>query len=118
MRCIYFFIISILSLMQCSATENHMQSDKYFEAIKHIDKACELAQKIENEDVKVAVISELVSCKECFEKDYLTKNYADMSDRAIGLNENIGEVLADCNQDNLRMGIASCIGEMAEQFQE
>lgn len=114
MRYICFLLISIFSLTQAFAAEgNFMQSDKYFEAIKHLDKACDFAQKIKNEEVKAAVISELESCKECFQKG----NVANIAEKASTLHENIDEVLAECDQDNLKTGIASCIGEMAEQFQ-
>jgi hypothetical protein len=92
--------------------------DKYLKAIQHLEKASVFAKMIKNEDVKFAVCSELEACKECFDKDFQTKDYAHMAEKADAIQENIGEVLADCDQETLMTGIVSCIEEMHEQFQE
>jgi len=117
MRYIYFFLFSLLSITQGFAVEENKDA-KYFAALQYLDKAYEAAQGIKEKHVKSSMLEHLELCKKSFQKDFITKDFAHMANRAMCLNENVGEILADSNQDDLRMAISAYINDMAEQFQK
>lgn len=94
------------------------QTDAYFKALYYLNKACKLAQKIKQEEIKSAVLNEFVFCKKTFKKDFLIKNFAHIAKKIVILYENIDEVLADCEQEDLNVKIVACIEKMTHQFSE
>lgn len=117
MRNLFIFIVSIFSLTHCFSVEINKDS-QYFEALIDLDNAYNLAQKIKDEDVKLSLLDHLDACKVCFQNDFKTKDFAHMADRAMCLNENMGEILSDSGQDDVNMKISAHIKNMAEKFQE
>lgn len=115
MRYVYSFLLILFSLTQCFAAESTIES-QYFEALKSLDKVYILAQNIKNEHAKLTALSEIGACKTRFQKDYLAKNYSAMAERLVSLSENIDEILAECDQEELAIEIACCVTDSAEQF--
>lgn len=97
---------------------NSKPDQSFIEAVNNLEKACDLARKIKNEDSCQLALSEIEDCKECLKKEYFNfKNYEAMEEKASTLYENIDEILAECDDDNLRLEIPSYIGKAVEQLQ-
>lgn len=106
---IFLFFISVLTFTYGFAEVESSQQTRYTQAFKQLNETLDLAGKIISEEIRYAVISELELCKECFQ----SQNFGDIEQKANSLNENIDEILADCNQTNLKINITRCIGQMA-----
>lgn len=128
MRRTSLLLISVFSLMQSlNAGQNCIdgpcmvytpQIDKYINACRSLDKASELTQKIKNAELKDALRTEIESCQNCFKMEFLTKDFKKMSEKAILLQENVDEILADSDQVKLKMEIADCIEHITVQLEE
>lgn len=86
----------------------------FFEAMENLNLACKMVQKIENEEIKLGILSELEGCKKCLQMEYFSKNFDVMLERATTLHENIYEILADCRNADLKTDIPFLIGKVVE----
>lgn len=101
---LYLSILGIFSLAQCFAADC---------GLRHLDKATELAQAITNEDVRVAVISELEACKNC-----LLQEEKNIMEYIRSLYENLDEIMAESEEDELKLEITARIEKAAGQLEE
>ncbi len=126
MRNIIVIITATLALTPYINAEDYVQNQtvilnpqnsENLEAIRLLDNALVIAQKIKDVDAKYALIKELEHCKKCFQSNSDKNNLESIANRAIYLSENIDELLAECGEEDLHLQIASCMQEMAACFE-
>lgn len=117
MRYAYFLIFGVLSLTKGFSIDeiSSNSAEKYIESMRHLNDAIRFSEKIENADVRHAIICHLESCEQCLQSE---QNDTKLAHKLSSLHENIDEILADCDQYDLKLEIAACIEQVTEQFQE
>lgn len=96
--------------------DNMSENKAVLKAIYHLDMACNLAQRIEINDIKLTVLEELNSCKECLQNKIVSKNFEPEVKKFTILYENIDEILADCSNDDLRVDIPFYLEKAIEEI--
>ncbi len=109
---IFLFFISVFTFTYGFAEVESSQQTRYTQTFKQLNETLDLAKKITSEEIRYAVISELELCKKCLQ----SHNFGDIEQRTNSLNENIYEILADCDQTSLKINIAGRIEQMTEQL--
>lgn len=116
--------LSIMCVLSSTITANEIkvnqineykmsdQDRNVLEAINHLDKACLLAQSIEDVDTQESIVSQLRKCMKCLKREYFSKNYDNIMETSSTLYENLGEILADCQDIQLREDITCCVDDM------
>jgi len=126
---ISFSIMCALSSKGLMANENNLMEStngkfnlsfekvKILNAINHLDKACLLSQSIEDRNIRDSVSNQLKACSRCLRREFLSKNYANVLEAATVLYENIEEILADCQNFEIRHKITSYVIEMMDNLE-
>jgi hypothetical protein len=100
-----------------SAEQVDVSNDQnILDALSHLEKANKLAQSIKDEDLRLGISQKLKACQECLKNGFITKNYEEVPEVAVTLHENLGEILGDCSDVQIRNEIALCINSMIKDL--
>ena len=94
------------------------QDKSILEAINHLDKACLLSKSIENLEIQESVCGQLRACINCLKKELFAGAYENAKATSLTLYENLGEILADLQNIQLRDDISHCVTDMMDVFEE
>jgi len=117
---LYLLLTFGLSYIHLQANENYsskecacnMNTEDVLKAINHLEKGYSLSKSIEDADTRLVVSSHFKVALDCLKKDFLINNYDNVTDLCITLNDNIDEILADCQNEQLRIDITNCVSDM------
>lgn len=124
MKIYYFTFLLAISLTQLSANENACsayssenytisnQDENILEAVGHLERARHLSQSIADEEIRYAVSSHLKNCINCLKREQPSRGYDDIEETTLLLYENLGEILSDCQELQIRDEITSCVNDM------
>jgi hypothetical protein len=87
------------------------EGQRIFKAYEHLKQALKLARTIPAEDARVAACRGLEACK-----NHFLSSLDIIAEETMTLNENIGEILCECDDDKLRVEILYHVNEMANEF--
>ena len=94
---------------QCPVVNNFSKVDKCFNQVG------QLAESIKNKEVKQCVSLHLETTRDTLMRQSLINPKA-MRETAEILHENMDEILSECPDNNLKMEIQKCLGELCEQL--
>lgn len=94
------------------------ESQKICKVFDHLERACALAQSIPDEEGRASVFESLKWYEKRLKAQFVLKNYQNLKDTTESLYENLGEILAECNDLQIRQKISFCISEMMECLDE
>lgn len=87
-------------------------------AIYHLNKACLLSKTIRDAEIRETIFNQLNSCFNCLKTQFASKNYEKAKEVSLTLYENLGEILEECPDANLREDIIFCVNDMMNAFEE
>lgn len=114
-----FLPLSAKEIRGCShANEVSIDSkgEHLFVAIRAMEDALGLAKSIGNSDVKLSAIEKMESFRSHLQWSYLAQEYETISEDAHIFSENLHEILADCDNEKIKLQIIYAVAKIVEEL--